>query len=130
MKKISTEILLEHCFKNKKSLTHSRALVIKTLSKNLKPTSAYELLEEINKNQKNKLNISTIYRVLEFWMKLGLIHKITTINKYLICLTPEAFLQLIGAFSSMFNSRSIIDGISLMNQESIGKKITMKYLML
>ena len=49
-------------------------------------------------------------------------------NKYLICFTPEAFLQLISAFSSMFNARSIIDGLSLMNEESIGKKIAVENL--
>ena len=89
MNTINTELLLDHCLKRKKALTPSRTLVIKTLSKYLKPKSAYELQEEINKNQKNRLNISTIYRVLEFWIKLGLIHKIATINKYLICLAPN-----------------------------------------
>ncbi len=44
-------------------------------------------------------------------------------NKYLVCFTPEAFLQLINAFSSMFNARSIIDGLSLMNEGSIGETI-------
>ena len=45
-------------------------------------------------------------------------------KKYLICFTPEAFLQLISAFSSMFNARSIIDGLSLMNEDSLGMKIS------
>ena len=45
-------------------------------------------------------------------------------NKYLICFTPEAFLQLISAFSSMFNARSIIDGLSLMNKNSLGSQIS------
>ncbi len=45
-------------------------------------------------------------------------------KKYLICFTPEAFLQLISAFSSMFNARSIIDGLSLMNPDSIGNQIS------
>ena len=49
-------------------------------------------------------------------------------NKYLICFSPEAFLQLINAFSSMFNARSIIDGVSLMNEDSIGKQIAVKNL--
>mgnify|MGYP001186636279 CR=1 FL=1 len=49
-------------------------------------------------------------------------------KKYLICFTPEAFLQLISAFSSMFNARSILDGVSLMNQDSIGKQIAVKNL--
>ena len=88
MEVISTEVLLEHCIKQKKSLTPSRILIIKTLSKNQKPKSAYDLLKEINDKEKNNLNISTIYRVLEFWMNLGLVHKIAAINKYLVCLTP------------------------------------------
>ena len=49
-------------------------------------------------------------------------------NKYLICFTPDAFLQLINAFSSMFNARSIIDGLSLMNEESLGNKIAVSNL--
>tara|TARA_B100001250_G_C19785630_1_gene783999 strand:+ start:83 stop:1471 length:1389 start_codon:yes stop_codon:yes gene_type:complete len=49
-------------------------------------------------------------------------------NKYLICFTPEAFLQLISAFSSMFNARAIIDGLSLMNEGSLGKQISVKNL--
>ena len=45
MKTISTEVLLEHCIKKKKSLTPSRILVIKILSKSQNPKSAYDLLE-------------------------------------------------------------------------------------
>ena len=81
-KTIDTEILLEFCLKKKKALTPSRSLIIKTLSKHLKPQSAYELQNEINRSKKNNINISTIYRVLEFWIKLGLIHKISSLNKY------------------------------------------------
>ena len=86
---ISTENLLDYCLKNKKSLTPSRTLVIKTLSKHKKPISAYELRDEINNNGDVSINISQIYRVLEFWMDLGLIHKISSINKFLLCITPE-----------------------------------------
>jgi len=50
-------------------------------------------------------------------------YKSVETKKYLICFSPEAFLQLISAFSSMFNARSIVDGVSLMNEESIGKQI-------
>tara|TARA_Y100001968_G_C19453588_1_gene770506 strand:- start:8113 stop:9492 length:1380 start_codon:yes stop_codon:yes gene_type:complete len=45
-------------------------------------------------------------------------------GKYLVCFTPEAFLDLIGAFSSIFNARSILDGISLSNKESIGQQLS------
>ena len=84
-----TENLLNYCLKNKKSLTPSRTLVIKTLSKYKKPISAYELRDEINNIEDVNINISQIYRVLEFWIDLGLIHKISSINKFLLCITPE-----------------------------------------
>ena len=89
MKIIKTEELLNICLKNKKSLTPSRTLVIKTLSRHSKPRSAYDLQDEINRQENTKLNISTIYRVLDFWINIGLIHKISSINKYLVCLTPN-----------------------------------------
>ena len=89
MKTVNTENLLNYCLKRKKSLTPSRTLVIKTLSRHKKPISAYELRNEINKNGDININISQIYRVLEFWIDLGLIHKIFSINKFLLCITPE-----------------------------------------
>ena len=89
MKTTSTEYLLNYCLKKKKSLTPSRTLIIKTLAKYKKPISAYELRDEINKNKDLRINISQIYRVLEFWIDLGLIHKISSINKFLLCVTPD-----------------------------------------
>ena len=89
MKIINTENLLNYCLERKKSLTPSRTLVIKTLSKHKKPISAYELRDEINNKVDININISQIYRVLEFWIDLGLIHKISSINKFLLCATPE-----------------------------------------
>ena len=44
--------------------------------------------------------------------------------KYLVCLSPEAFLTMINSFSSIFNARSIIDGVSLSNKNSIGDLIS------
>ena len=89
MKNLNTNQLLEYCLKHKKSLTPTRVLIIKTLSKYSKPRSAYDLQEEINKKKDVCINISTIYRVLEFWMKIGLIHKIASVNKFLLCVTPQ-----------------------------------------
>ena len=85
----NTENLLNYCLKNKKSLTPSRTLVIKTLSKYKKPVSAYELRDEINSNRDVNINISQIYRVLEFWINLRLVHKISSINKFLLCTKPQ-----------------------------------------
>tara|TARA_Y100001968_G_scaffold332983_1_gene393437 strand:- start:1057 stop:2436 length:1380 start_codon:yes stop_codon:yes gene_type:complete len=51
-------------------------------------------------------------------------------NKYLVCFSPEAFLDLIGSFSNMFNARSILDGVSLSNKSSLGTDISVPFLTL
>ena len=51
-------------------------------------------------------------------------------GKYLVCFTPEAFLDLIGAFSSIFNARSILDGVSLSTKDSIGEVISVPELLI
>tara|TARA_B100000945_G_scaffold71602_1_gene54604 strand:+ start:890 stop:2242 length:1353 start_codon:yes stop_codon:yes gene_type:complete len=45
-------------------------------------------------------------------------------DKYKICFSPEAFLTLLNAFSSIFNARSVIDGISISTKESLGSIIS------
>ena len=45
-------------------------------------------------------------------------------GKYKICLSPEAFLTLLNAFSSMFNARSILDGVSISSKDSIGEIVS------
>ncbi len=89
MAKITNKYLQNYCLKHKKTLTPSRRLIIKTLSKYSRPKSAYELQKDINKKSDSYINISTIYRVLEFWIKIGFVHKISSINKFLLCLKPE-----------------------------------------
>jgi PmbA protein len=44
-------------------------------------------------------------------------------GKYLVVFSPEAFLSLISAFSSLFNAQSILDKNSLSSPESIGTQI-------
>ena len=100
-------------------------LYAKAQEENRKPRSAgairiHSYLEELDIdsciNETSKKLISHLnYKAIET-------------KKYLICFTPEAFLQLISAFSSMFNARSILDGVSLMNEESLGKQIAVKNL--
>ena len=67
-----------------KSLTQRRHLIIETLAASKLPMSAYELRDQINITQQN-LNISTVYRVLDFWIGLGLIHKIKSANRFMVC---------------------------------------------
>ena len=90
MPNLDKKKLLETCISNNKSLTYTRALVIKTLAKHDRPRSAYDLRTEINKRKKSNINISTIYRVLDFWVSLNQVHKLKTINKYLLCKKPTS----------------------------------------
>ena len=67
-----------------KSLTKQRCIIIETLAANKLPMSAYELRDQIKITEQN-LNISTVYRVLDFWTGLGLIHKIESANRFMVC---------------------------------------------
>jgi len=98
-------------------------LYAKAQLENKKPRSAGSI--RVN-SELDKLNIKSCIKETSSKLISHLNYKAIETNKYLICFTPEAFLQLINAFSSMFNARSIIDGLSLMNEESIGKQIAVK----
>ena len=49
-------------------------------------------------------------------------------GRYTCVFSPEAFLDLIGAFSSLFNARAVLDGVSLSNRESIGDQLAVPFL--
>ncbi|WP_269605643.1 TldD/PmbA family protein [Prochlorococcus marinus] len=96
-------------------------LYAKAEEENKKPRSAGCI--RINSNL-DELDIDSCINETSKKIISHLNYKSIETNKYLICFTPAAFLQLISAFSSMFNARSIIDGLSLMNKDSIGKQIS------
>ena len=96
-------------------------LYAKSEEENKKPRSAGGI--RINSNLA-ELDIESCINETSDKLISHLNYKSIETNKYLICFTPEAFLQLICAFSSMFNARSIIDGLSLMNEDSIGSEIS------
>ena len=96
-------------------------LYAKAEEKSKKPRSAGGI--RINSNL-DDLDINSCIKETSDKLISHLNYKPIETNKYLICFTPDAFLQLINAFSSMFNARSIIDGLSLMNKDSIGDQIS------
>ncbi|MBM5815104.1 MAG: TldD/PmbA family protein [Cyanobacteria bacterium K_Offshore_surface_m2_239] len=51
-----------------------------------------------------------------------------TTGRYICVFSPEAFLDLIGAFSSLFNARAVLDGVSLSRRESLGEAIAVPFL--
>ena len=95
MESLSIDLLSEYCVKNKKSLTPTRLLIIKTLFNHTKPQSAYELQNQINNNKVN-INISTIYRVLEFWIKIVQIITFSPLGKISFVIRFIASINLVG----------------------------------
>ncbi|MBW3041997.1 TldD/PmbA family protein [Prochlorococcus marinus] len=100
-------------------------LYAKAQEKNKKPRSAGGI--RINSNLE-ELDIEACIDETSNKLISHLNYQPIETKKYLICFTPDAFLQLINAFSSMFNARSIIDGLSLMNEESLGTLVAVKNL--
>ena len=49
-------------------------------------------------------------------------------GRYTCVFSPEAFLDLIGAFSNLFNARAVLDGVSLSQRESIGEALAVPFL--
>ena len=96
-------------------------LYAKAEEENKKPRSAGGI--RINSNLE-ELDIDSCISETSDKLISHLDYKSIETDKYLVCFTPEAFLQLINAFSSMFNARSIIDGLSLMNEDSLGNQIS------
>ena len=82
---ISRAQLTSKCLDSGRSATPQRMTIIDALDSSGKNLSAYELLDLLN--AKGKLfNISTIYRVLDFWIEMGVVHKIDSSNTYLCLL--------------------------------------------
>ena len=84
------ELAINRCVASSASLTPNRLAILVTLSQFSKPISAYQLREQMaEKGNSRDLNISTIYRVIEFWCGIGVIHKIASLNKYCLCADLE-----------------------------------------
>ena len=76
--------IFNKCIQSGHQLTPQRQIIIDEFIKKKSGFTAYELLEIINLNDKS-LNISTIYRILDFWVKLGVLHKVESNSTYVLC---------------------------------------------
>ncbi|MFT7466417.1 MAG: Fur family zinc uptake transcriptional regulator [Brevundimonas sp.] len=81
---ISSTKFISKCLDSGRSATPQRMLIIDELDTSKKNLSAYELLGILN-DKGHSFNISTIYRVLDFWIEMGVVHKMDSSNTYLIC---------------------------------------------
>jgi Fur family zinc uptake transcriptional regulator len=75
---------IDLCTSHNESLTPNRLIILDIMEENNLAISAYDINSILKKRGKN-LNISSIYRVIEFWIKLKVIHKISLLNKFILC---------------------------------------------
>lgn len=70
-------------------LTDQRQAVLRVLAASHVPSSAYDILNQLNKERKEKgetmLAPVSIYRALEFLIQHGIIHRIESRNAYVAC---------------------------------------------
>ncbi|MEZ5919368.1 MAG: Fur family transcriptional regulator [Alphaproteobacteria bacterium] len=69
---------------NRQSITAPRVYVMEIIAGSTKPLTAYEILDTLGEKLK-KPKPPTVYRALDFLVEHGLIHRIESINSYILC---------------------------------------------
>ena len=72
------------CVRHKERLTKPRLEVLKIIAASAKPLGAYEILEQLG-NVIQFPKPPTAYRAIEFWQQKGFIHRIESLNAYVLC---------------------------------------------
>jgi len=89
MASASTQRVLEHaerhCAASGVRLTRKRRQVLAGLLDSGKALSAYELVDAFRDRREAELLPMSVYRILEFLEREGLVHRLSTANKYVAC---------------------------------------------
>lgn len=82
---------LAYCNLIELKLTSLRKSVLFILWQTKKPLKAYEILEQLLQSKENA-QPPTVYRVLDYFVEKGVVHKIESIQCYTLCHEPEKHL--------------------------------------
>ena len=82
MKKYLDEARL-YCEKNKYRFTKPRQQVLEIIIKQNSSLKAYDVLKLLSVEKDVKP--PTIYRAIDFWSKHGFIHRVESLNSYIVC---------------------------------------------
>lgn len=66
-------------------LTQKRRSILELLLENNQPQSAYEIADLYHEKSGNKIPAMSVYRMLEFLIENGLVHKLASTNKFIAC---------------------------------------------
>jgi Fur family zinc uptake transcriptional regulator len=79
---------IDYCASLSYRFTSLRKHVLFILWQFNKPLKAYDVLEHLNRSNK-KSQPSTVYRVLDYFVSCGIVHKIESIQSYILCGEPK-----------------------------------------
>ena len=77
------------CAEKAERLTPARLAVYAEMLARERPLSAYELIALLEKRQDRKVAPVTVYRHLDFLMRVGLVHRLQSAQTYLPCDHPD-----------------------------------------
>tara|TARA_E500000178_G_C17002887_1_gene746618 strand:+ start:531 stop:1055 length:525 start_codon:yes stop_codon:yes gene_type:complete len=80
----------EICQKNKVTLTPTKEQVLKLIWQSHRPIGAYQIQDQLAKIRHKAVAPPTVYRALKFLTKLGLVHKIPSLNSFIGCPFPNS----------------------------------------
>ena len=85
--KSSVNAFKKNCYEKKLKLTPLRLKVFELLLNDHRPLGAYQILNTLSKDGLN-LTPPVIYRVLDFLIEQGFVHKIKNLNAFIACSHP------------------------------------------
>lgn len=74
----------KYCEDHGARLTDPRRFVLEILSKSKQALTAYDILDAMGKYL-DKPKPPTAYRAIEFWQETGFVHRIESMNAYVLC---------------------------------------------
>ncbi len=83
-KKALVKQVADYCVKNGIRFTEPRQFVLEIIADAKKPIGAYDVLAELGKHIENP-KPPTAYRAIEFLSEHGFIHRIESLNAYVLC---------------------------------------------
>jgi Fur family transcriptional regulator, zinc uptake regulator len=84
----SSDIIAEattYCAARGLRLTDQRRQILVLLAQSAKPLGAYDLLEQMQKSSPKRQAPVVVYRALDFLLEAQLIHRLESLNAFMIC---------------------------------------------
>lgn len=77
--------IFESCKRKKLILTKQRRMVLDIVLNEPGIIKPYDVVELYKKETKQSIAATSIYRLLDFWEEAGVLHKVNSLNGYVVC---------------------------------------------